>query len=101
MESEIIKFTSSNLKFGVTKFISCARKLAVTEARDIADNALIEKCLKTTSCAKIIPAIGEENPAEIAAATPAPIIISWGISGMNVLLLKKAPNVPPKWTNGP
>ena len=56
---------------------------------EIAAKAFIEKCLKTTSWAKIIPAIGDPNPAEIAAATPLPIIISCGIFGIKGLLLNK------------
>ena len=36
-------------------------------------SALKEKCRKTASCAKTIPAIGAWNPAAIAAATPHPI----------------------------
>ena len=92
---------STNLKFGSTIFSDCDKKLAETDASEIAVNARIEKCLKITSWAKIIPAIGELKPAEIAAATPAPIIISWGMLGIKVLLLKNAPKVPPKCTRGP
>ena len=66
-----------------------------------AATALIEKCLKTVSWANIIPARGAPNPAEIAAATPLPIIISCGILGINVWRLMKEDTVAPKWTKGP
>ena len=106
MISPGIEFTNSNenttnRKSGSTMFNDCAKKLAETEAKDIAVRALIEKYLKITSWAKIIPAIGEPKPAEIAAATPAPIITLWGILGIKVILLKNAAKVPPKCTRGP
>ena len=53
---------TTNRKSGSTMFKDCAKKLAETEAKDIAVRALIEKYLKITSCAKIIPAIGEPKP---------------------------------------
>ena len=52
------------------------------------------------SCANIIPPIGELKPADIAAATPHPINISFDKSPP-ILLFIKFPIVPPKWTNGP
>ena len=57
--------------------------------------ALKEKCLNIASCAKIIPPIGELNPAEIAAATPQPIKVSLE-SQPGVNLFIKLPMVPPK-----
>ena len=45
-------------------------------ATAIGATALSEKCLKIASCAKITPAIGAPNPAEIAPATPHPIKMS-------------------------
>ena len=62
--------------------------------------ALKEKCLNMASCAKIIPPIGELKPAEIAAATPHPINISFDKSPF-ILLLIKFPIVPPRCTKGP
>ena len=46
--------------------------LAVKLAIAIGARALIEKCLRIASCAKIIPARGAPKPAEIAPATPHP-----------------------------
>ena len=68
--------TLSNTSTGSTKLIFFAEKLAIIDAIEIPAKAFIEKCLITTSWAKIIPAIGDPKPAEIAAATPAPIIMS-------------------------
>ena len=62
--------------------------------------ALKEKCLKIASCANIIPAIGALKPAEIAAATPQPIKISFDNSPL-IFLLIKFPIVPPRCTKGP
>ena len=92
---------SLNCNGDETKSISWAAKLAEIEASEIAVNARIEKCLNTTSWENTMPAIGELKPAEIAAATPAPIMTSCGIWGMKVRRLRNAPKVPPKWTNGP
>ena len=58
-------------------------------------SALKEKCLKIASWAKIIPPIGELKPAEIAAATPQPINISFDKSPSTFLLIK-FPIVPPR-----
>ena len=54
MISPGIEFTNSNenttnRKSGSTMFKDCAKKLAETEAKDIAVRALIEKYLKITS----------------------------------------------------
>ena len=57
--------------------------------------ALKEKCLRIASCAKIIPPIGELNPAEIAAATPQPIKTSL-VSVFWVYLFISEPIVPPR-----
>ena len=48
-----------------------------------------------------MPAKGALKTDEIAAATPAPIIMSCGIFGKNFLLLINAAQVAPKCTNGP
>ena len=48
-----------------------------------------------------MPAIGALKTDDIAAATPAPIIISCGILGINFLLLRNVAQVAPKCTNGP
>ena len=44
--------------------------------------------------------MGELKPAEIAAATPQPMKMSFDKSP-GIFLLRKFPIVPPKWTNGP
>ena len=49
----------------------------------------------------MIPASGAPNPAEIAAATPLPIIMSCGILGMKLCLLINEDTVAPKCTKGP
>ena len=66
----------------------------------IGANALIEKCLRIASCAKIMPANGAPNPAEIAPATPQPRKTSIE-SNSRVNFFKVVPIVAPKWTNGP
>ena len=66
-----------------------------------AATAFIEKCLKTVSWANIIPAIGAPKPAEIAAATPLPMIISCGILGIKDCFLINEDTVAPKCTKGP
>ena len=86
---------------GLTIPISDAEKLAAIDEIARAATAFIEKCLNTVSCAKIIPAKGAPNPEEIAAATPLPIIISWGILGINFWRLINEETVAPKWTRGP
>ena len=86
---------------GLIKLISEAAKLAAIDEIAKAVTAFIEKCLNTVSWAKIIPAKGAPKPAEIAAATPQPIIMSWGILGTKDNLLKNAETVAPKCTNGP
>ena len=68
---------------------------------EINASALEEKCLNTASCANTIPAIGELNPAEIAAATPQPIRISLPRFKPLSQLDKKHPNEPPMCTIGP
>ena len=88
--------TGSKTNTGSTILILSAEKFEIIDEREIAVNALIEKCLITTSCAKTIPAIGDPNPAEIAAATPAPMIMSCGMFGIKGRLLKNAAKVPPK-----
>ena len=62
--------------------------------------ALNEKCRNMASCAKIIPPIGELNPAEIAAATPHPMNVSFVSKSGNRLFII-LPIVPPKCTRGP
>ena len=62
--------------------------------------ALKEKCLNIASCANIIPPIGALKPAEMAAATPQPINISFDKSPL-IFLLIKFPIVPPRCTKGP
>ena len=62
--------------------------------------ALNEKWRSIASWAKIIPPIGELNPADIAAATPHPIKISFE-SKPGSTLFKILPIVPPRWTKGP
>ena len=78
-----------------------AKKFAVIEARAIDVIAFNEKCRNTVSWANIIPAKGAPKPAEMAAATPLPIIISCWILGINCNLLRKEDIVAPKWTKGP
>ena len=95
------KLFSSNLSGYVTMPNSTAKKLAETDDKAIAATPFFEKCLIITSWAKSIPAKGAPKAAEIAAATPLPIIMSWGILGINFCLLMKAAKVPPKCTNGP
>ena len=86
---------------GLTIPISVAEKLAAIDEMARAATAFIEKCLKTVSWANIIPAKGAPNPADIAAATPLPIIISWGIFGINFCRLINEDTVAPKCTRGP
>ena len=62
--------------------------------------ALKEKCLNIASWANIIPPIGELKPAEMAAATPQPMKISFDKRAGTCLFIK-LPIVPPKCTNGP
>ena len=62
--------------------------------------ARMEKCRRTASCAKTIPAIGALKPAAIAPATPQPMNISV-LSTPPVVCRKKLPIVAPKWTSGP
>ena len=74
--SLISNVIADNRRGGLTIPISFAKKFAAIDEIAKAATALIEKCLKTVSWANIIPAIGAPKPAEIAAATPLPIIIS-------------------------
>ena len=71
-----------------------------TLAMAIGAIARIEKCLRTASCAKTIPAIGALNPAAMAPATPQPINMSV-LSAPPVVCLRKLPIVAPKCTSGP
>ena len=93
--------TSAIFKIGVIISISFATMLAVIEEREMDVSARIEKCRIIISCANIMPAIGALNTDDIAAATPAPIMISCGMLSINFLLLIYAAQVAPKWTNGP
>ena len=99
--SPISKGIAVSRSGGLTIPISVAEKLAAIDEIASAATAFIEKCLKTVSWAKIIPAKGAPNPAEIAAATPLPIIISCGILGINCWRLINDETVAPKWTRGP
>ena len=74
--------------------------LAVKLAMAIGASARIEKWRKTASCAKIMPARGAPNPAEMAPATPQPIKTSVDNRSL-VIAFKEVPIVAPKWTSGP
>ncbi len=62
--------------------------------------ALNEKCLRIASWAKIMPPMGELNPAEMAAATPHPMNVSF-VKRLDERKLIRLPIVPPKCTSGP
>ena len=59
-----------------------------------------KKWRNMASWAKIIPANGALKPADIAAATPPPRIISVLIRSLRIALIHE-PKVAPKCTNGP
>ena len=90
------KSLSLNLRGYVTTSSSTAKKFAETEDNAIAATPFLEKCLIITSWAKRIPAKGAPNAAEIAAATPLPIMMSCGILGIKLNLRMKTAKVPPK-----
>ena len=62
--------------------------------------ALKEKWRSIASWAKIMPPIGELNPAEIAAATPQPMKVSF-VRRWGDFLFMRFPIVPPRCTKGP
>jgi len=99
--SLISNVIADNRRGGLTIPISFAKKFAAIDEIAKAATAFIEKCLKTVSWANIIPAIGAPKPAEIAAATPLPIIISCGILGIKDCFLINEDTVAPKCTKGP
>ena len=89
----------------VIKSCSPPKNLSATAAAvklemAIGVTAFIEKCLSKASWAKIKPAIGALNPADIAAAVPQPM----KTSVLNMFFVKNlilVPKVAPKCTSGP
>ena len=89
------------LKSGAPPNAQVPKAAEIVLAIAMGKRALNEKCLKTASCAKIMPPIGALNPADIAAATPQLIKTSGGIILTLVICERKLAILAPKFTNGP
>ena len=85
---------------GSTSKILSVNQTALMLAIAIGAMALMEKCLRMASCAKISPAMGALKPAAIAPATPHPMNTSV-VSTPPVICRRKLPIVAPKCTSGP